>query len=410
MNKTIYLIIIAITLIFSGCKVEQTQQKEIRLGGWDYDWMQKVKSDLDAGGKKYLSAYDQLIKDADEALGEGVFSVTFKKLIPPSGNKHDYMSMGPYWWPDPEKEDGLPYIRRDGEVNPERNNTDRPQLAGLIDNVRSLTLAWYFSGKNAYAEKAAELLRVWFLDEETLMNPHLEYAQAIPGKTPGRYIGLIDAASFHILVDAIALVESSNTLTVAEQNGIRLWFKRYFRWLVESEHGKNEDNYKNNHSVAYDLQTSGIAFFLGDYDFVARKVRELPRRRIDPMIEEDGRQPEELIRTKAFGYSVGNLGNFILVGEKGLKVDANIFNYKNVKGGSIQKALDYLIGFIGKENEWPYQQISDWKQTENRLGLIVRKAAVIYDNETYQKLWTEIFYDRLKTDWNLLVTPEFQKN
>ncbi len=410
MNKTIYLILTAIVLIFSGCKEEQPQPKEVRLGGWDYNWLQKVKSDLNAGEKQFLPAYNQLIKDADEALEGGVFSVTFKKLIPPSGNKHDYMSMGPYWWPDPEKEDGLPYIRRDGEINPERNNTDRPQLARLIDNVRSLTLAWYFSGKNAYAEKAAELLRVWFLDEETLMNPHLEYAQAIPGRTPGRFIGVIDATSLQILVDAIALLEISGTLSYEENEGIRSWFERYFRWLIESEHGKNEDDYKNNHSVAYDLQSSSIAYFLGDDDFVARKVRELPRRRIDPMIEEDGRQPEELIRTKAFGYSVANLGNFYRVGERGLNVDVNIFNYVNVKGGSLQKSLDYLIQYIGKEEEWPFQQISGWEHTENSLGLIVRKAARIYKNEAYHKLWSDTFYERLKTDWTLLVTPEFQKN
>jgi len=409
MNKTIYLIITAFFLSFSGCKEEQPQQAEIRLGGWDYDWIQNAKSDLNAGGEKFLPAYNQLIKDADEALEGEVFSVTFKKLIPPSGNKHDYMSMGPYWWPDPEKEDGLPYIRRDGEINPERNNTDRPQLSGLIDNVRALALAWYFSGKNAYAEKAAELLRVWFLDEETLMNPHLEYAQAIPGRTPGRFIGVIDATSLQILVDAIALLEISATLSSAEKEGIRSWFERYFRWLVESEHGKNEDAYKNNHSVAYDLQSSSIAYFLGDDDFVARKVRELPRRRIDPMIEEDGRQPEELIRTKAFGYSVANLGNFYRVGERGLKVDVNIFNYVNVKGGSLQNALDYLIQYIGKEEEWPYQQISDWEHTENSLGLIVREAALIYEKEAYHKLWTDTFYERLKSDWTLLVTPEFQK-
>lgn len=409
MKRNFWLLLTAFILLFSSCDEERPLQKEIRLGGWDYGWIQKVKRDLESGGEKSLPAYNQLLKDADKALEGGVFSVMFKKLIPPSGNKHDYMSMGPYWWPDPEKEDGLPYIRKDGEINPERYNTDRPQLSGLIDNVRTLTLGWYFSGKNTYAEKAAELLRVWFLDEATLMNPHLEYAQAIPGITPGRFIGVIDATSLQVLVDAIALLETSGTLTTAENQGIKSWFERYFKWLIESEHGKNEDDYKNNHSVAYDLQSSSIAYFLGDDDFVARKVRELPRRRIDPMIEEDGRQPEELIRTKAFGYSVANLGNFYRVGERGLKVDVNVFNYENIKGGSLQKALDYLIQYIDKEEEWPYQQISGWEHTENNLGLVVRKAALIYENEAYHKLWIDTFYERLKTDWTLLVTPEFQK-
>ncbi|MEN8117307.1 MAG: alginate lyase family protein [Bacteroidota bacterium] len=392
-------------VLFVSCIEKETTPEQPRLGGWDYGWMKQVKNDLNEGDKYYSPAYNQLINDAEKAMNEGPFSVTYKKLVPPSSSKHDYMSMGPYWWPDPEKEDGLPYIRRDGEVNPERNNTDSPQLKGMINNVRTLSLAWFFSDKIEYAEKSAELLKVWFLDEETLMNPHLEYSQAIPGRTPGRFIGVIDGTSFHILVDAIALLETSGALTGDEKDEIRLWFKRYFRWLIESGHGKEEDNYKNNHSVAYDVQSSGIAHFIGDDDFIARKVRELPRRRIDPMIEEDGRQPEELIRTKAFGYSVANLSNFFRVGEKGLKVDVDIFEYTNMKGGSIQNALDFLIEYIGREEDWPYEQISNWEHTENNLGLLVRKAARIYKNEAYQRLWDKTFYERLKTDWSLLVIP-----
>jgi hypothetical protein len=412
--KTGFCLISTVIILFlSECNNDQLQHKEKerpRLGGWDYSWMKKVKNDLNSGDTYFLPAYEQLIKDADEALDDGVYSVTFKEMVPPSNNKHDYLSMGPYWWPDPEKPDGLPYIRRDGEVNPERNELDSPQKNKMINAVRTLALAWYFSGEEKYAEKASELLRVWFVDEETLMNPHLEYGQFIPGRTPGRFIGLIDMASLHTLVDAIALLETSEVMSKDEKEEIQTWFERYFRWLVESGHGKQEDDYKNNHSVAYDMQSSGIAYFIGDNDFAARKVRELPRRRIDPMIEADGRQPHELIRTKAFGYSVSNLGNLFRVGEKGKNLGVDIFDYKNVKGGSLQKALDYLIQYIGGEEDWPYEQISDWQDKENDLGLIVRKAALIYEDENYQKLWKNTFYDRLKTDWSLLVIPELETN
>lgn len=410
MTQKICLIVASLILTFTAWQAKSGETDEIRLGGWDYSWMEKVKKDLNDGGEIFLPAFNQLIVEADEALNGGVFSVTFKEMFPPSKNKHDYMSMGPYWWPDPKKEDGLPYIRRDGEVNPERDKLDSSQKNKMINAVRSLSLAWYFSGEEKYAKKAAQLLRVWFLDEETLMNPHLEYAQAIPGRTPGRFIGVIDAASFHELVDAIALLETSGALTSEEKKGIRTWFKKYFRWLVESGHGQNEDNYKNNHSVAYDVQSSGIAYFIGDDEYAARKVRELPRRRIDPMIAEDGSQPEELIRTKAFGYSVSNLRNFFNVGEKGLKLDVNVFEYVNVEEGSIQKALDFLVAYIGREEDWPYEQISDWKKTEDRLGLLVRRAATIYENEKYQQLWQETFYERLKSNWTLLVVPGNELN
>lgn len=410
MKKQILGLTLILAIIFSACEMKkgvETSSKP-RLGGWDYPWMKQVKDEMKNGNSEFLFAFNQLIKEADEALKGGVYSVTFKEMVPPGGSKNDYMSMGPYWWPDPEKPDGLPYIRRDGEVNPERDKLDSAQKNKMINAVRSLSLAWFFTEKEEYAEKAAELLRVWFLDPETLMNPHLNYSQAIPGRTDGRFIGIIDGRSFAILVDAISLLETSGALTEDERAGLRNWFEEYFIWLTTSEFGKEEDNYKNNHSVAYDVQTCGIAYFLGKDDYVRKKVGEVPQRRIDPMIEEDGRQPHELIRTKAFGYSVSNLRNFFDNGELGLRVGVDIFNYKNPKGGSLEKALDYLIGFIGREQDWPYEQISGWEQTENNLGLLVRKAAVIYKNEAYQNLWENTFSERLKNDWRLLVEPELQ--
>ncbi|MCC5931662.1 MAG: alginate lyase family protein [Cyclobacteriaceae bacterium] len=401
-----FLLVNASILCLLSCSQKSEDKKELKLSGWDLTWMQQVKSSLQKGDNRYKPAFDQVVKEANEALEAGVYSVTYKKMLPPSGSKHDYMSMGPYWWPDPDKPDGLPYIRKDGEVNPERDATDSPQLGKLSNSLRSLALAWYFSDNIAYAQKAAELLRVWFLNEETLMNPHLEFSQAIPGRTPGRFIGVIDGSALGRMADPILLLENSGAMTLEEQAGIRSWFTRYFRWLTESEHGKNEDAYHNNHSVAYDVQSASIAFLIGDTDFAARKVRELPGRRIDLMIEEDGSQPGELIRTRAFSYSVGNLGNFFNVAQIGLPLDVNVFAYKNVKGGSLQKGLDFLTGYIGKESEWPHQQISKWSDVENNLGLLVRRAGYIYKNPDYQKLWDDTFYEREQNNWNLLVYPE----
>ena len=390
-------------VLFAACGTNSKSIEIPILGGWDFDWMLIVKDKISKNDPGFQPAFQKLIADADKALQGGVYSVTYKSLTPIGGTKNDYMSMGPYWWPDPTKPDGLPYIRRDGEVNPERNNLDSNQKSKMISAVRALSLGWFFSEKKEYAEKAAELLRVWFLDPETLMNPHLNYSQSIPGITDGRFIGVIDGRSFYDLVDAIALLKTSNALTAEQETGIDRWFQEYFKWLTESQFGKDEDNYRNNHSVAYDAQACGIAYFIGNYEYVKRKVGELPLRRINPMIEADGRQPEELIRTKAFGYSVHNLANFFDTADLGLKVGVDVYHYTNEKEASLQTALDYLIGFIGRESEWPYEQISDWESTENHLGLLVRRAARIYGDEKYRELWQDVFSERVKTDWEILV-------
>ncbi|SHF20565.1 Alginate lyase [Mariniphaga anaerophila] len=401
------LFLLVVTICLSGCTGGKDKvPQDVKLGSWDYSWMQQVKKGLEDGNPDYSAALDLLILDADQAMRDGVYSVTFKDLVPPGGSKHDYMSMGPYWWPNPDTPDGLPYIRRDGEVNPEGAKLDRTQLGKLTNAMRSLSIAWFFTDKKEYAEKAAELLRVWFLDPETLMNPHLNYGQSIPGITDGRFIGIIDGYSFVTLVDAIALIEASGALSAHEKTGLKNWFEEYFIWLSEGEFGKQEEDYKNNHSVAFDVQSSAIAYFLGKNDYIRKKAEEIPHRRIDPMIEADGRQPEELIRTRAYGYSVGNLRNFFNAGRFAQTVGVDIFDYVNPKGGSLQKALDYLVGFIGHEEDWPYEEISSWENFENNLGLLVRRAVCIYKDEAYLDLWKNTFQKRMESDWRLLVEPE----
>jgi hypothetical protein len=282
---------------------------------------------------------------------------------------------------------------------------DRRQIGSLMDATRKLSLAWYFSGDMKYAERAAYLLKVWFIEPETRMNPHLEFAQSIPGITTGRGIGIIDVRGMYTLVDAITLLENSGTIEPADMNSIKQWYSDLFQWLTTSKNGKDEDDYKNNHSVAYDVIVTSIARFLDNDQYAAKKISEMPARRIDPMIETDGRQPEELIRTNAFGYSVSNLGNFFDAGETGLKVGVDIFSYVNPEGGSLRGALDFLTGYIGREEEWQWQQIGGFESKENSLGLLVRRAARYYNEPAYKKMWDEKFAEKMKTDWSLLVTP-----
>ena len=151
------------------------------------DWLRTVKA-RGADLPHFASARKALFARADAALAGPDYSVVDKLKLPPSGDKHDYMSIGPYWWPDPSKPDGEPYVRRDGKVNPERdtNAFDTTALESMSASVEALTLAYYFSDDPRYAQRAAQLLRVWFLDPATRMNPNADvrarqFRAALPG-------------------------------------------------------------------------------------------------------------------------------------------------------------------------------------------------------------------------------------
>ena len=66
------------------------------------------------------SSKAQLIRKAEKAMTQPVPLLTDKEVVPPSGDKRDYTSLAIYFWPDSTSPDGLPYVRRDGHVNPER--------------------------------------------------------------------------------------------------------------------------------------------------------------------------------------------------------------------------------------------------------------------------------------------------
>ena len=105
MNKRFLLLLLSVV-----CAGWVSAQESYRYLSLDMKRMEEVRT-TEAG----RSERDGWIKRADEHLKKGPYSVTYKKALPPSGDKHDYISMGPYWWPNPKTADGLPYIRRDGE-------------------------------------------------------------------------------------------------------------------------------------------------------------------------------------------------------------------------------------------------------------------------------------------------------
>src|SRR5205085_8206895 len=196
------------------------------------DRLADAKRALLAGDEELTASFVALLDSALVAYSAQPLSVMQKKRVPPSGNKHDYMSMAPYWWPDTTKPNGLPFIRRDGEMYPEsRTDHDGLRLQATIERVRSLSLAWYLTEDARYAQAAAKHLRVFFLDSATRMNPNLEYAQAVLGVNTGRGTGLIDTRTLPDLVDALRLLEGSPAWSASDASEMTGWCRAYLNWM-----------------------------------------------------------------------------------------------------------------------------------------------------------------------------------
>jgi hypothetical protein len=308
--------------------------------------------------------------------------------VPPSGDKHDYLSQAPYFWPDPTKKDGLPYIRKDGERNPEINKiTDHKSLDDMVGAVENLSLAYYFRSDEAYAAKAVSLLRAWFLDPATRMNPNMEYAQYVPGVNTGRGIGLLETRGLTRSVDAIGLLEGSKSLTPADKRGIEDWFSKFVIWMQESKNGKEESASQNNHGTYYDVQLTSFALFVGKNDLAKSIVETAKTKRIARQIEPNGSQPLELARTKGWSYSVMNLEGLVTLAELADHVGVDLWNYQTKDGRGIRKAFDFLCPFAEGE-KWKYQQIGDWPS--DILFPVIRRAAVKYSDAKFKSMMSKV--------------------
>ncbi len=357
------------------------------------------------GDESLKPAMDRLIAEADEALKVGPFSVMDKKLTASSGDKHDYMSLGVYWWPDPKKSDGLPYIRRDGEWNPktQTNATDRESFGQLSSVVETLAIASYFTEDRRYAERVRELLRVWFLDTATKMNPHLQFGQGIPGRTEGRAVGIIDTEWLPGLIDAIALLETSGVWTQEDQVAMQAWCRAYLEWLRTSKHGLREEKAPNNHGTWYDAQMVSLALYVGRVDLAKEILEKVKTRRIEKHIEPDGSQPAELARTRPLHYSRMNLNGLFLLAEMGRKVDVDLWGYESSDGRSLRKALDFLAPYGDPIKKRPFKQISSYRPVT--LFSLLRRGAIAYEDGQYEAFIEKIGVEDIAGERTNLLWP-----
>jgi hypothetical protein len=304
-----------------------------------------------------MQAYKELLKEADQALKFGPVSVMEKKNTPPSGDRHDYMSLAPYFWPDPSKPDGMPYMRKDGQTNPEvKEYKDKEYLPQLCSEVHTLALAYFFSGEKVYAAHAARLVRVWFLDTATRMNPNLNFGQAVKGVNTGRGAGMIDTRHFVKLVDALGLLHGSPEWKEKDEAGMKKWFTEFLQWMQTSPIGRDEMDAENNHGAFYDAQRLALALYTENKDMAVAVVKNAAGR-LDQQMNDEGFFPKELARTISLHYSTFVMHAFFAIANMAEHTGTDFWNMVTPSGKSLRKAFTAIRPYLAQEKNWEGQQI-----------------------------------------------------
>jgi hypothetical protein len=330
------------------------------------------------------------LKAANAALKMNPVAITAFRAKLSEGGPNDFYSNGDYWWPDPSKSNGLPYIQRDGETNPDNFTQHRLAIRDLRDAVAALAAGYKIAGDVRYAHKAAELLRLFFLDEKTRMNPNLQYAQAVPGRSSGRGTGIIDTLQLIEVPRAVEAMEKSPAFTPELVSGLKKWFAHYAEWMLTSKNGKEEAAAKNNHAVAFWLQVACFAHFTGDTAKLAECRRQFKEVFVPNQMAADGSFPAELKRTKPYAYSIFQLDNMAALCQVLSTPQDDLWKFELPDGRGIRKAVAYLYPYLAEKPKWPLKpDVQAWDGWPARQPSLLF-AGLAFDERPYLDLWKRL--------------------
>ncbi|HEV2983031.1 MAG TPA: alginate lyase family protein, partial [Vicinamibacterales bacterium] len=347
--RTIALSLLTLGTAESGLRIERPPQSEMAMATFE--------------GPRVIAA-------AQRFLTAPPATITAFPAKRSAGGPHDFFSEGDYWWPDPKHPDG-PYIRRDGESNPDNFADHRRALVRLSVEVPALTAAWKLTSDDRYAAHARRHLRAWFVDPATRMVPSLQYAQAIHGVVTGRGTGIIDTIHLVEVARAIEGLRRGGALPDGELQPIRAWFAEYVQWMTTHPYGIEERDAKNNHGTCWVMQVAAFASVTGD-----EAQREMCRVRFKTVLlpvqmAADGSFPLEIARTKPYGYSLFNLDAMATICQILSTPSDNLWTYQLADGRGMRKALEFMVPFIKDKSGWAHprdvQYHDEWPMRQPSL-------------------------------------------
>ena len=302
-------------------------------------------------------AYKNIVQKANDVIKQKPVAVTDKEICL-SGNKHNYESLSPYWWPDPKNPKG-PYIARDGEFNPEFKKYDAPRLSTLKNNLIICSKAFFLTGDPSYYDFFCRQLDTWFINSETRMVPNFEYCQFIPGRNNGKGNpqGMADTYNFNDMLESIRLVNAVTSIGKGRMKALKTWFRDFSDWMQTSDYGKKAYAFTNGQVLTFDTTIYNIFIFTGQKSARKAIFKAFPEKRIKAQIADDGKMPEALKRTKALSYTVSDIQRLVDFASLA-KADGKSLSKENM--ARIKSAFDYITPLTKSRSAFPYSEIGDW--------------------------------------------------
>ncbi len=293
----------------------------------------------------------QVLKEAAWAMKQQPVTVTASSSPKSAGGKHDFFSEADYFWPDPKNPEG-PYINRDGMSNPENFVAHRYAMIRFSEIIGALASAYQITGDEKYVKHAISHLKAWFVNQETLMNPNLAYAQAIKGLFTGRSWGIIDSIHLMEVAQGVIVMEKSKSLDKATLATIKKWFSDYILWLNTNKNGIAEKNAKNNHGTCWAMQVASFAKLVNDQPMLDSLRLQYKNVFLPNQMADDGSFPLEMKRTKPYGYAIFNLDAMTTLCQILSTPKDNLWTYETTNGKSIKKGLEFLYPYIADKSKW----------------------------------------------------------
>lgn len=332
---------------------------------------------------------NQILQNAEWAMTQEPETVTADSCERSEGGIHDFYSEGDYWWPNPDDPDGK-YIRRDGETNPDNFVAHRLAMIQFSKIVGSLASAYMITNDEKYVEQAFKHIRAWFVTPETLMNPSLLYAQAIKGVTSGRGVGIIDTIHLMEVAQGILRMQDAKNVDKSELEIVKKWFADYLTWLTTHPYGIDEMNAKNNHGTCWVMQVGSFAKLTGNEE-ILNMCRERYKTVLLPnQMAVDGSFPQEMSRTKPYGYALFNLDAMTTVCQILSTESDNLWEFTTSDGKNIRKGMEFMYPFIKDKSKWNLPpDVMYWDEWPIAQPSLIF-SAVNLKNKDYFNLWRSL--------------------